>query len=122
MRAHHLILLFAVLAVCGCGTTKSRKVSGAGMYTNTKTGFCAIGKFSVLAIPDGEESASIGYEEDTAWLSPTTKTHKIDIMMTGTNSVEQIPDVVMNICNAFSKTAKVKAEAENDKADGSGAL
>lgn len=90
-----------VALMSGCGTPKSRKMSGKGMYTNTKTGFITIGEFSLVSAPDGEETSSVDYEEDTAWLSPSTKTHKIEILLTGPNSVAQAASIVESICTGF---------------------
>lgn len=97
-----LMIGFVLAALCvGCGTTQARKVYGKGMYANSKTGLVGIGWISVITIKDGEESVSIGYEEDTAWLSPSTKTHKIDILLTGTNSSHQAAKIVEAICTGF---------------------
>ena len=90
----------AILAMCGCAT-KTRSVDLNGMYV-TDTGTLAIGSIEVMAAPQGEETAAIRYAEDTAWLSPTTKTHEIKIMLTGTNSVGSAKSIVKDICTAFT--------------------
>lgn len=90
-------LLAALLAGCA---TKTRSVDLDGMYVS-EAGTLAIGSVEVMAAPQGEESASIRYAEDTAWLSPTTKTHAIKIMLTGTNSVMSAKRIVSDICAAF---------------------
>lgn len=103
MKAIEETIMAALLAIIlvGCASDGARKLSGAGMYANSKTGFVAIGKVSVVRVTDGEESVSIDYEEDTAWLSPSTKTHKIGILITGPNATEQAEAVVSSICEAF---------------------
>lgn len=95
-----IILTLGVLAVSGCAT-KTRSVDMDGMYAS-EAGTLAIGSIEVMAAPVGEESATIKYEEDTAWLSPSTKTHEIKIMLTGTNSVGSAKSIVKDICAAFT--------------------
>ena len=100
-----LLAMFAiVLAVSVCLTgcaTKTRSVDLDGMYVS-EAGTLAIGSVEVMAAPQGEESASIRYAEDTAWLSPSTKTHAIKIMLTGTNSVSSAKRIVADICATFT--------------------
>lgn len=100
------ILLFfgalALIAICGCAT-KTRSVDMDGMYAS-EAGTLAIGSIEVMAAPQGEETATIKYKEDTAWLSPSTKTHEIKIMLTGTNSVGSAKSIVKDICVAFTAT------------------
>lgn len=91
--------LLATVVLAGC-TTKARSVEVAGMYANS-TGTLAIGSVDVTSAPQGEESAFVKYSEDTAWLSPSTKTHEIKIMLTGTNSTVKVDALVKNICEAF---------------------
>lgn len=100
-------IVFAV-ALAGC-STKTRSLELKGMYAS-EAGTVAIGSVEVMSAPEGEESASLQYSEDTAWLSPSTKTHKIKVMLTGTNSVEQLGGIVSSICGAFAK----KSEVAND--------
>lgn len=94
------ILAFAALALAGCGTTKSRAIDASGMYMS-ETGQLAIGRVHVDAIPEGQESAVIHYKEDTALLSPSTKTHDVDVVLTGTNSVGNASQIVTALCDAF---------------------
>lgn len=103
--------LLAVAALAGCKGPKARSVDMSGLYAS-KTGQVAVGKIHVDAIPDGAESAVIHYTEDTALLSPTTKTHDIDIILTGTNSVSSAKGIVKSICNAFVSVAPAVAQAE----------
>lgn len=98
------IILFSgslgLMALCGCAT-KTRSVDLAGMYAS-ESGTLAIGSIEVMAAPEGEESATIKYSEDTAWLSPSTRTRDIKIMLTGTNSVSSATGIVKEICKAFT--------------------
>jgi len=107
------IIITLAAAFCGCAT-KSRSVDIGGMYLS-ETGQLAVGKIHVDAIPEGSESAVIHYTEDTALLSPSTKTHDIDVILTGTNSVGSASNIVSSICQAFvavaPKIAEVNANA-----------
>ena len=105
----------AAIALTGCAT-KSRSFDAKGMYISD-TGQLAVGVVHVDAIPDGADSAVIHYTEDTALLSPATKTHDIDIILTGTNSVGSANGIVKSICNAFVQVAPsiAKTEAEAPK-------
>ena len=98
--------LAAVLAGCA---TKSRSFDAKGMYVS-ESGQLAIGYVHVDAIPEGVESAVIHYEEDVALLSPSTKTHDIDIILTGTNSVLSSEGVVKAICDAFVQVMPLAAK------------
>lgn len=101
-----IILFFGcivLMMLCGCAT-KTRNVELDGMYVN-EAGTLAIGSLDVMAAPMGEESAMIRYEEDTSWLNPSTKTHEIKIMLTGTNAVSSATGIVENICKAFTTVA-----------------
>ena len=97
------IALAVTVCLTGCAT-KTRSVDLDGMYVS-EAGTLAIGSVEVMAAPQGEESASIRYAEDTAWLSPTTKTHAITIMLTGTHSVASAKGIVADICSAFTAHA-----------------
>ena len=90
----------AALLVAGC-STKTRNVEIDGMFTQAEAGILAVGSVDVMAAPVGEESAIIKYEEDTAWLSPATKTHSIRIQLTGTNCTSCVTSIVSSICGAF---------------------
>lgn len=113
------IAMLAILAAAlsGCGTTKSRVIDASGMYAS-ETGQMAIGRVHVDAIPEGQSSAFVHYTEDTALLSPSTKLHDIDVILTGTNSVNNAAEIVASICDAFvavapglAKTAAAKTNA-----------
>lgn len=111
-------------SIVGCAT-KSRSFDAKGMYAS-ESGQVAIGKVHVDAIPEGTDSAVVHYSEDTAWISDT-KTHYIDVILTGTNSVTNASTIVDAICDAFvavgkkaAGTAKPKegaAEADAKNAD-----
>ena len=90
----------AMIAPCGC-STNTRNIALDGLYVN-EAGTLAIGSADVMSAPIGEETVSIRYKEDTAWLSPSTKTHEIKIMLTGTNSVSSATGIVKHIYNALS--------------------
>lgn len=103
---NYIILFFsclAMMALCGC-STKTRNIELDGLYVN-KSGTLAIGSVDVMAAPIGEETATIRYEEDTAWLSPSVKTHEIKIILTGTNAVSSATGIVGSICKAFTTFA-----------------
>ena len=102
-------LLIAGVVCAGCAT-KTRNVEIDGLFTQAEAGIVALGSVDVQASPVGEETALIKYEEDTAWLSPSTKTHAIRIQLTGSNCVRCVTGVVASICGAF---VKAKAAPES---------
>ena len=105
MKTLALAIICATTLLAGCAT-KTRSIDLAGMYAS-ESGTLALGKIEVQSAPEGVESAAIRYTEDTAWLSPTTKTHSIKILLTGTNAVGSAKSIVKSICNTFTaKTAK----------------
>lgn len=115
-----LIMLAAVAAMVagmsGCGTPgKLRDVELKGMYVNGYSEQLAIGMGRLTSIPGEREAFVAHYREDTAWLSPSTKTHELDLMIVGTNSTDSASDVVKSICEAFKDVApsiaKINAEA-----------
>ena len=95
-----LLAIILLVLFGGCTSVKSRSVEARGMYASD-TGQLAIGKVTVDAVPEEGESAIIHYAEDTAWLSPTTKTHKIDVFLTGKESATHAKDIASEICEAF---------------------
>jgi len=90
----------------GCAT-KTRNVEIDGMFVQAESQTVAIGSVDVMAAPVGEESAIVKYDEDTAWLSPSTKTHSIKIQLTGTNCTEKVDSIIEHICKAFIPTAAI---------------
>lgn len=110
-RACAAVSLAALAAtLTGCATSKSRSFEAQGMYVSD-TGQLAVGKVQVDAIPDQVDSAIIHYAEDTALLSPSTKTHKIDVILTGANSTANAQQITSAICNAFVAVAPTVAKA-----------
>ena len=116
--AHALIAAAVVSVLAGCAT-KTRNVEIDGLFTQAEAGIVAMGSVDVQASPVGEETALIKYEEDTAWLSPATKTHAIRIHLTGSNCVSCVTGVVASICGAFveAKAAPSSAAPEAPAAD-----
>lgn len=119
--------LMMIAAVCaatimtGCGTpAKMRDVEVKGMYVNGYSEVLAIGAGRVTSIPGEREAMAAHYREDTAWLSPSTKTHELDLFLVGTNSVENAEKIIEHICSAFKDVAPTIAQtdAEVDKAGG----
>ncbi len=110
MKGTYITATIAAALLAGCAT-KTRNVDLAGMYASD-TGTLAIGSVEVQSAPEGVESAAIRYVEDTAWLSPSTKTHAIKILLTGTNAVQSATGIVESICAAFTATANGAAAKE----------
>ena len=88
MRIAFLFALFAAAYfVAGCTSPKKvRDIELKGMYVNGYSEVVAIGQGRLTSIPGEREALAAHYEEDTAWLSPSTKTHKFDIFLVGTTS------------------------------------
>lgn len=107
-----MAIVWAVALLCGGCATKTRSVDLDGMYLS-EAGTLAIGSVEVQSAPVGEETAAIRYTEDTAWLSPSTKTHEIRILLTGTNSVASAEAICASICDTFVKTSPAKGGAAN---------
>lgn len=115
-------VMMIALATCaaamltGCGTPgKVRDIELKGMYVNGYSEQLAIGTGRITSIPGEREAFAAHYREDTAWLSPSTKTHELDLFIVGTNSTGSASDVVKTICEAFKEVApavaKINAEA-----------
>ena len=119
-----LCLIFALaLAVSGCGTPKKvRDIELKGMYVNGYSETLAIGAGRLTSIPGEREALAAHYEEDTAWLSPSTKTHKFDIFLVGTNSVENSTEIISSICKAFANVAPQVAATHAANAGGTSAF
>ena len=117
-----LMMIAAVAAmagVTGCGTPgKLRDVELKGMYVNGYTEQLAIGMGRLTSIPGEREAFVAHYREDTAWLSPSTKTHELDLMIVGTNSTDSAADVVSSICQAFKDVAPTIAKINADAPKG----
>ena len=121
-----VIALAATLALptflAGCGSPKVRDVDVKGMYVNGYTEVLALGRGKVTSIPSDKEALAAHYEEDTAWLSPSTKTHALDLFLVGTNTVENSADIVKSICQAFAEAAPTVSSNNAAVAKGGGTI
>ena len=124
MRIAFLFALFAAAYfVAGCTSPKKvRDIELKGMYVNGYSEVVAIGQGRLTSIPGEREALAAHYEEDTAWLSPSTKTHKFDIFLVGTNSVENSKGIIDSICKAFSDVAPQVAATHAANAGGTSAF
>lgn len=110
---------FIAAAYCLSGCTspaKMRDIELKGMYVNGYSEVLAIGAGRLTSIPGEREALAAHYEEDTAWLQPGVKTHKIDIFMVGTNSSQNATQVVESICKAFAEVAPTVSKNDADVA------
>ena len=103
------------IALTGCGTPRLTDAEAKGMYVNAATETLAIGSGSITTIPGDKEAAVGHYEEDTAWLSPSTKTHKFDVFIVGTNATQQASKIVELICKAYGTVAPILSSNETAK-------
>ncbi len=119
-----LMTIAALAAICvGCHSPKKvRDIELKGMYVNGYSETLAIGAGRLTSIPGEREALAAHYEEDTAWLSPSTKTHKLDIFLVGTNSVENSTEIISSICKAFSEVAPQVAATHAANAGGTTAF
>ena len=116
-------LIATAYFVAGCTSPKKvRDIELKGMYVNGYSEVVAIGAGRLTSIPGEREALAAHYEEDTAWLSPTTKTHKFDIFLVGTNSVENSTEIISSICKAFSDVAPQVAATHAANAGGTSAF
>ena len=101
-----LAMVACATAITGCGTSsKMRDIDIKGMYVNGYTEVLAIGRGTMTSIPSDKEALAAHYEEDTAWLSPSTKTHALDLFLVGTNTVQSSEKIIESICRAFAEVA-----------------
>ena len=121
-----IALAACAVAMTGCmGTSgKVRDVDLKGMYVNGYSEVVAIGRGKLTSIPSDKEALAAHYEEDTAWLSPSTKTHALDIFMVGSNTVANSTTIIESICKAFAEVAPAVSSnnAEVAKAGGTSPL
>ena len=96
----------------GCGTPRLVDAEARGMYVNAATETLAIGSGSITTIPSDREAFAGHYEEDTAWLSPSTKTHKFDVFIVGSNSTSQAASIIKDICKAYGTVAPTLSSNE----------
>lgn len=127
ITALQLAFIAALLAIgcvlSGCSTPKKvRDIELKGMYVNGYSEVVAIGAGRLTSIPGEREALAAHYEEDTAWLSPSTKTHKFDIFLVGTNSVENSKGIIDSICKAFADVAPQIAATHAANAGGTTAF
>lgn len=116
-------LIATAYFLSGCSTPKKvRDIELKGMYVNGYSEVVAIGAGRLTSIPGEREALAAHYEEDTAWLSPSTKTHKFDIFLVGTNSVENSTEIISSICKAFSDVAPQVAATHAANAGGTSAF
>lgn len=106
-----LVAGFSV-AMTGCVGPRVVDAEAKGMYVNAATETLAIGEGSITTIPAEREAFAGHYDEDTAWLSPSTKTHKFDVFIVGSNATSQAASVVKNICQAFGVVAPIISSNE----------
>ena len=100
------VMLVAMFAFAGCKSPqKMRDIELKGMYVNGYSEVLALGWGRLTSIPGDKEALAAHYEEDTAWLQPNVKTHKIDIFLVGTNTVASSADIIGSICQAFAEVA-----------------
>ncbi len=103
-----MLIIGAAVALCttGCNTpSKLRDIELKGMYVNGYSEQLAIGMGRITSIPGEREAFVAHYREDTAWLSPSTKTHELDLMIVGTNSTASADEIVKAICEAYKDVA-----------------
>ena len=106
-----------IFILTGCGTPpKVVDAEAQGMYVNAATETMAIGSGSITTIPSDREAFAGHYEEDTAWLSPSTKTHKFDVFIVGSNSTSQASSIIKDICMAYGTVAPTLSSNETAKA------
>ena len=110
ITAMQLLFICLVVALAyvltGCATQKKmRDIELKGMYVNGYSEVLALGWGRLTSIPGDKEALAAHYEEDTAWLQPNVKTHKIDIFLVGTNTVASSADIIGSICKAFAEVA-----------------
>ena len=118
MKKLIIIAIAAALALAGCSTpSKLRDIELKGMYVNGYSEQLAIGMGRITSIPGEREAFVAHYREDTAWLSPSTKTHELDLMIVGTNSTASADAIVKAICEAYKDVAPsiAKINAESPK-------
>ena len=100
------VLIVVMFATSGCKSPqKMRDIELKGMYVNGYSEVLALGWGRLTSIPGDKEALAAHYEEDTAWLQPNLKTHKIDIFLVGKNSAENSPKIIEDICKAFAEVA-----------------
>lgn len=109
------LLIIAALAAVATGcATKTRNVEINGLFTQAEAGMLAVGSVDVMATPAGEEGAMVKFAKDYNFFQ-SQPNYDIKVQMTGTNSVQRLPDVVQSICEAFVAVAPRVAKSEADE-------
>jgi len=106
MKKVLLIVSVAACASClvGCkSAAKLRDIELRGMYLNGYSEVLALGYGRLTSVPGDKEALAAHYEEDSSWLHPAEKTHKIDIFLVGRNSAAASPKIIEDICKAFAE-------------------
>ena len=121
ITAMQLLFICLVVALAyvltGCATQKKmRDIELKGMYVNGYSEVLALGWGRLTSIPGDKEALAAHYEEDTAWLQPNVKTHKIDIFMVGSNSTANASQILSDICKAFAEVAPAVSKENADVA------
>lgn len=112
-----MFIVIAAALLGGCaGPQKMRDVELKGMYVNGYSEVLAIGSGKLTSIPGDREALAAHYEEDTAWLRPSIKTHKVDVFLVGSNSVVNADGIISAICKAFTEVAPGVAAADAEAA------
>ncbi len=104
------------IAMTGCFHPAVVDGEAKGMYVNAATETLAIGEGSVTTIPADREAFAGHYEEDTAWLAPSVKTHKFDLFIVGSNATSQASSIVKDICMAYGTVAPTLSSNETSNA------
>lgn len=108
-----IVILLAAF-VCGCKSPqKMRDIELKGMYVNGYSEVLALGYGRLTSIPGDKEALAAHYEEDSSWLQPGVKTHKIDIFMVGRSSAASSPKIIEDICKAFAEVAPAAAKGDS---------
>ena len=90
-----------VALMSGCGTLeKSRSSDVDGAFVQPEAGIFAVGSLEITSTTRGEESAILKFGKSYKYFQ-SQPDYDIKIHMTGTNSVDKVPDVVKSICEAF---------------------
>ena len=97
-----LAIMAAIAAIATGCATKTRNVEIDGLFTQAEAGMLAVGSVDVMATPAGEEGAMVKFAKDYNYFQ-SQPNYDIKVQMTGTNSVQRLPDVVRAICEAFKE-------------------
>lgn len=118
-----LVALIAIITIsdflAGCThPPKLRDIELKGMYVNGVTETVAIGSGRLTSIPGEREALAAHYYEDSSWVSPSIKTHALDIFLVGSNTVSNSEKIIASICKAFSDVAPTVSATNAEVAKG----